>query len=110
MIRQFLSSLRGPSVGARADLPDPAVPHRLRLYQFEACPYCQRVLRWLQQHPTVVVERLDVRRERSARNELWEATGRSQVPCLFIDDTPLFESADIVDYLNAVFQAQNASR
>ena len=33
------------------------------------------------------------------RADLIRRTGRSQVPCLFIDGKALFESLDIVDYL-----------
>ena len=33
------------------------------------------------------------------RKDLKEKTGRTQVPCLFIDDVPMFESADIIAWL-----------
>jgi hypothetical protein len=41
----------------------------------------------------------DTRTDPVARGELAAATGRTQVPCLFIDGEPLFESADIDAWL-----------
>ena len=47
------------------------------------------------------VQMRDTRTEPGARAELLRRTGRTQVPCLFVDDVPFFESADIVDWLAA---------
>lgn len=33
------------------------------------------------------------------RQQHMQTTGRTTVPCLYIDDKPLFESADIMDWL-----------
>ena len=37
----------------------------------------------------------------SAREELVRVGGKAQVPCLFIDGEPLYESADIIAYFAA---------
>jgi len=81
-------------------IPTPDKLRTLQLYKFDRCPYCVRVFR--------VVERLnlsltyrDTRNEISAHQSLIERTGRTQVPCLFIDDVPLFESNEICDWLEA---------
>lgn len=81
-------------------VPSPDEPHDLALYKFDACPYCQVVLRALSQLD-LEVEMLDTMRYPEHRRALIQATGRTQVPCLFIDDTALFESADIRAWLEA---------
>jgi len=82
-------------------IPSPDEPRTLALYKYDACPYCQRVLRVLRELPQVQVELRDTLREPGRRRELAQQTGRTQVPCLFIDQVPLFESADIVSWLRA---------
>ncbi len=72
--------------------------HELVLYKFDACPYCQRVLRALEELGLEIPMR-DTMRDPDARRELLDATGRTQVPCLFIDGEPMFESRDIVRWL-----------
>lgn len=83
---------------ARVETPAPDASTDLVLYKFDACPYCRTVM--------TAVERLgldipmrDTRHEPEARREHRERTGRTQVPCLYIDGTPLFESIDIVKWL-----------
>ncbi len=83
-----------------AGAPPTNVAHALTLYQYAACPYCQRVLRALPRLG-VDVELKDTRNEPSARRELLDLTGRTQVPCLVIDGKPMFESADILAWLEA---------
>ncbi len=34
------------------------------------------------------------------RQDHMDVTGRSTVPCLYIDNKPLFESSDIIDWLD----------
>lgn len=89
--------------------PDPAAPHQLVLYQFAGCPYCQRVLRRLPELG-LQVELRDTLHDREAAAALRAATGRSQVPCLFIDGAPMFESADIIDFLEAHAAARRTAR
>ncbi len=109
MFRRLLRSL-GPRSGrptaAPADLarrlgvPTPDPPRALVLYQFDACPWCQIVLRAIDQLAVDVTLR-DTRRDPDAARAHRETTGRTQVPCLYIDGQPLFESADIVEWLRA---------
>jgi glutaredoxin 3 len=70
----------------------------LVLYKFDSCPYCQIVLRRAAELG-IELELRDTRRDPSARAELLRIGGMTQVPCLFIDGRPLYESADIVHYL-----------
>jgi len=85
--------------------PEPTPPpgvsgHRLALYKYDACPYCRRVQRTIDQLGIGdLIEMRDTWREPQWRADLLKKTGRSQVPCLFIDGEPMFESADISAWL-----------
>lgn len=85
-----------------SNVPSPDQPRDLVLYKYDSCPYCQRV----QSRIDALglgdrVKLRDTLMEPAARAELLQATGRTQVPCLFIDGEPLFESADINAWLEA---------
>ncbi len=49
------------------------------LYYKKTCPYCQKVLRFM--------------------NDLVRVGGKKQVPCLVVGGKPLYESDDIIAYL-----------
>jgi glutathione S-transferase len=72
----------------------------LTLYHFPACPYCRVVQDCLNRLDLEITMR-DIRLEPGARDELLEIGGKTQVPCLVIDGKPLYESADIVRWLQA---------
>ena len=72
----------------------------LILYGRPSCPYCVRVDR--------VIEELDLEDKLTRRltsygsewrDDLRSRTGSTQVPCLFIDGVPMFESLDIIDWM-----------
>jgi len=81
-------------------VPSPDEPRELALYKFDSCPYCRRVLRVLE-GLSVEVELRDTMRDAEHRRGLLQQTGRTQVPCLIIDDYALFESEDISRWLEA---------
>lgn len=100
------SSTKRPSVPRQPRLPRGVAPpsgtEALVLYKFDSCPYCQRVMQQIAPLGlTESIEMQDTRQDPKARTLLQESTGRTQVPCLFIDGKPLFESSDIADYLQA---------
>ncbi|WP_207063136.1 glutathione S-transferase N-terminal domain-containing protein [Motiliproteus sp. SC1-56] len=76
----------------------------LSLYHYPACPYCLRV-RFAMHRLGVAVECRDIDRRRRWREQLEGEGGKVQVPCLRIaggdGDVWLYESAAIVDYLQA---------
>lgn len=82
---------------ARADAPE----HYL-LYQYDSCPFCYRVRRFLDD-AGIRIETRDVLQDPEARRELLEGGGRTTVPCLRIErdgeTSWLYESLDIIDYL-----------
>lgn len=78
--------------------------HQLVLYKFDACPYCQRVLAFLRQHAIPVTYK-DIHQTPAFREELVALGGKAQVPCLSIDGEPLYESSDILAYLQTYTKA-----
>lgn len=78
--------------------------HTLALYKYDACPFCRRVMFTIDQLGIAdQIEMRDTRREPKWRADLIDKTGRTQVPCLFIDGEPMFESADISRWLQEQF-------
>lgn len=71
---------------------------RYELFIMSTCPYCQKVLRYME-GAGIELPLLDITRDPAARERLVEVGGKAQVPCLFIDGTPLYESDDIIAYL-----------
>lgn len=74
----------------------------LHLYYRPTCPYCQKVLRYMQAY-NIELPLHDITASEADRAYLVEHGGRQQVPCLFIDGEALYESDDIIDYLKTVF-------
>lgn len=70
----------------------------LVLYYKPTCPFCQKVLNFLEQN-NLDVPLKNVDEDPKAREELLHLGGKTQIPCLFIDGKPLFESGDIIDWL-----------
>lgn len=70
---------------------------QLTLYYFPECPYCQKVLAYLQQSGKSVPMK-NLRAEPQYREELKKIGGKTQVPCLVIDGKALYESDDIIEW------------
>lgn len=69
----------------------------LSLFYRPACPFCQKVLGFLQIQG-LQIELKDISNE-ELKNELVEVGGKSQVPCLLIEGEPLYESDEIIEWL-----------
>lgn len=72
----------------------------LELYYYEQCPFCHRVL--------MKIKELGLEEKITFKNTLEDpanaafhqkTTGRTTVPCLYIDSQPMFESSDIISWL-----------
>lgn len=74
----------------------------LELYKFDACPYCKRVLKVIAEK-NIKVALLDIYENTNNMQKLMLITGKKTVPCLFIDGDPMFESLDIVKWLEDNF-------
>ena len=100
-IRDYLDAVRGaapPASGtgkvrtARGELLD------RELYKMDTCPYCQRVFQAISRLE-IPLRLRDIVKDPEAATKLVEVGGKDQVPCLFVDGKPMYESADIVLFL-----------
>ena len=75
--------------------------HDYLLYVLPGCPYCAKVLRFMESRGIELPLRSTD--EPGAREELIAAGGKFQAPCLMIDGVAMYESDDIIAYLGAEF-------
>jgi len=78
---------------------------KLDLYMFQGCPFCRRVLAAIEEMGRTDVAMHDIHKNNDDRRTLLAVGGKEQVPCLFIDGEPLYESLDIIAWLQAHPQA-----
>ena len=69
---------------------------KLELFVSDVCPFCHVVTDHLE-GKDFDVEMKNIK-EPEHRERLLEVGGLAQVPCLFVDGEPLYESADIVQW------------
>lgn len=72
----------------------------LELYMKPTCPYCIKVMNFMEENGVTVPLR-DIEADEDAAKTLVAVGGKCQVPCLFIDGKPLYESGDIIEWLRA---------
>ena len=70
----------------------------LNLYYFPSCPFCQIVLVKVNELNLDVIL-TNIHEDDQAREKLYHDTGRYTVPCLYIDENPMHESRDIINWL-----------
>lgn len=73
----------------------------LKLYMFDTCPYCRKVIREINASERTDIEYHNIHKNEADRQELIRVGGKEQVPCLFIDGDPMYESDDIIEWLRA---------
>ncbi|PUU87640.1 MAG: glutaredoxin, partial [Halanaerobium sp.] len=73
----------------------------LVLYYYPTCPYCRKVTRFIDKHDLEEIELKNINQNEAAETELIKVGGKRQVPCLFIDGEPLYESSDIINWLKS---------
>jgi len=105
----FVSYLTQPKPKQRTAIEQKVVDEKatqLALYQFFACPFCIRTRRAIHRL-NVPIEIRDAQNDATHRHTLLTQGGQLQVPCLTINENGkirwLFESSDIIDYLNQQF-------
>ena len=69
-----------------------ATDHELALYVMTGCPYCIKVKRFLADNGVTIPE-CNISTDSDAEQTLIAVGGKRQVPCLFIDGKPLYESS-----------------
>ena len=68
---------------------------RYQLFKYDTCPFCLRVMRFLQQYPQLDVTLRDIYTEPGTMRELVEGGGRTTVPQVFIDGKHVGGSDDL---------------
>ncbi len=74
---------------------------KLDLYMFDGCPFCRKVTNEIEAEGRTDVTLHDIHQNEEDRDTLIRVGGMEQVPCLFIDGKPMYESGDIVAWLQA---------
>ena len=72
--------------------------HKLELFMKPTCPYCIKVMNFMSEN-NITIPLRDIVADESAAETLITIGGKRQVPCLFIDGKPLYESGDIIEWL-----------
>jgi glutathione S-transferase len=92
-LRRFTDERRGMS-------HEPAIT----LYRLQACPYCERVVRTLDEHDLAYRSRF-VEPMHSDRNVVKRVTGKRTVPAIVDEHTgvTMSESANIVEYVERTY-------
>lgn len=85
---------------------------KLALYQYAACPFCVKVRRAMKRNG-LNIETRDAKRSEQFKEELITGGGQLKVPCLRIEEDNgdvswMFESGDIINYLEGRFGASDA--
>ena len=73
----------------------------LSLYYLPSCPYCHKVLRFMDTNGIVIDTKSTT--EPTNKAHLLEVGKKNQVPCLMVNGKPLYESDDIIAYLRDKF-------
>jgi len=114
LLVDFLFSPKGVKRDAQLQSEFDRETAKLSLYQYAACPFCVKV-RWAMQRNSLKVETKDAKRNPQFAKELVEGGGSLKVPCLRIEEndgtvTWMYESSDIIDYLEQRFELVPASQ
>ncbi len=73
-------------------------PLELVLYKYDTCWFCRNVMGAIAEMKLTITFR-DIHRDEGAIEELMKVGGKSQVPCLFVNGIALYESRDIIHFL-----------
>ena len=74
---------------------------KLELYMMKTCPYCRKVMKYIDETGRSDIEYHDINASSEDREHLAKVGGKVQVPCLFIDGKHMYESDDIVEWLKS---------
>src|SRR6056297_2298712 len=83
-------------------------PQALTLYRLQACPFCERVVRLLDEYDLDYQSRF-VEPMHSDRDVVKRVSGKRTVPVLVDDNTgvTMSESANIVEYLDTTYGGES---
>lgn len=77
---------------------------KLILYIGFSCPFCQKVMLFMAENQ-IDITVIDVWEDEAEFKKLRSLSGKTQVPCLQIDDDYLLESDDIIKKLREYFSS-----
>lgn len=80
----------------------------LTIYQFEACPFCVKVRRFIRKN-SLKINLRDAKNNKKFKHELVNEAGKHKVPCLKIEKINektkwLYESTEIIKFLKKEFK------
>ncbi len=73
--------------------------HNLVLYYSERCYFCNIVVDFIKEK-NIKVDYKEIKKQDNL-SYLFKTTNRQTVPCLFIDDVPMYESKDIIEWMKS---------
>jgi len=73
--------------------------YQLVLYYRPTCPYCVKVLNFLAKN-SITIPLKNISEDSKARETLLQNGGKTQVPCLSINNKFMYESNDIIDWIS----------
>jgi len=108
LLVDFLYNPKGPNRDNQEQANIDKQLANFTLYQYAACPFCVKV-RWSMKRQGLNIETRDAKRNQQFADELVSGGGQLKVPCLKISEangntTWMYESSDIIDYLEQQFQ------
>ena len=74
---------------------------KYELYHMRYCPYCVKVQKYIEKSGREDIVYKDIQADPLAYRQLLEIGKKDQVPCLIKDGKALYESDDIIAYLQA---------
>lgn len=85
----------------------------LALYQYPACPFCVKVRRSMKRN-NLKIKTVNAKTCDTSKKELEQGGGKLKVPCLRIEQENgnvswMYESSDIINYLNDKISAGQAT-
>jgi len=71
----------------------------LSLYYMPTCPFCRKVLQFMEEK-SISIPLNDILEGAENRQKLIDIGGKPRVPCLVMDGKALYESGDIIAWLD----------
>jgi glutaredoxin len=72
---------------------------KLELFYFPGCPFCDLVTGVIDKLQFTSIKMCNIKQNSDFQTKLLKDTGRKTVPCLYINDQPMHESKDIIQWL-----------
>ncbi len=74
---------------------------KLELFMSDHCPFCRLVKGEIEAQGRTDIEFCNIEQSDAHLNRLVTVGGKKQIPCLFVDGKPMYESQDIIKWLKA---------